>query len=225
MKRAICLLTIFVLSLFILVGFKGGDDFKIEIGGSYAVATNPGDVSNVAVRLNTDDETVASYFKENALCLIAVSQDAETQIRISRFSDNFSSDVYDTENLTDDQISEMISLYSSSYESALVVESNGRKFAKTAGVVKEKDGGAEYTVTQYVTVGGGRTYIITCYNPGTGTSKEAEDIFSTFSIKSMSDSLSSYSARKNWMIPLIIAACGVVGLTVFGICKKLFEKN
>ena len=224
MKKSVCVLAIIVLSFFILTGFSGGDGFNIEINNSYAVATEAGEVDTVAARLNTDEATVASYFKENALSLIAISEDGETQIRISRFSDNFSSRVYATENLTDKQISEMISLYSSSYDTAAVIESGGRKFAKTTGLVKEKDGSVDYTVTQYVTVGGGRTYIITCYNPGQGTSNEIKDIFSTFKIENMTNSIDKYESHKKWIIPLMIITCGVIGLTVFGLCKRLFEK-
>ena len=224
MKKTFCILAVFVLAFFTLAGFKGGNGFNIEISNSYAVATEAGEVDTVAARLNTDEETVASYFRENALSLIAVSDDGETQIRISRFSDNFSSDVYDTENLTDKQISEMISLYSSSYDTAVVIENGGRKFAKTVGLIKEKTGQVKYTVTQYVTVGGGRTYIITCYNPGKGTSEEIEGIFSTFTLKDMTARLNGYNTRKKWIIPLIIITCAAVGLSVFGLCKRLFEK-
>ena len=223
MRKTVLILSVFILSFLLLTGFKGGDGFDIEISNSYAVATDSDEVDTVAARLNTDEETVASYFRENALTLIAVSEDGETQIRISRFSDNFSSDVYDTENLTDKQVSEMISLYSSSYDTATVIESDGRKFAKTVGLLKE-NGQVKYTVTQYVTVGGGRTYIITCYNSGNSTSKEVEDIFSTFKVENMTNSLNSYSTRKKWIIPLIIVMCGAVGLSVFGLCKRLFEK-
>ncbi|MBO4433164.1 MAG: hypothetical protein J5852_06510 [Clostridia bacterium] len=224
MKKAILILSVFFLSFLILTGFKGGNGFDIEIGNDYAVATEADKVDTVAARLNTDAAKVASYFKENAVSLIAVSADGGTQIRISRFSDNFSSSVYDTENLTDEQVSEMISLYSSSYDTATVIESGGRKFAKTTGIIKEKDGKVDYTVTQYVTVGGGRTYIITCYNPGQGTSKEIEDIFSTFTVESMTARIDGFETRKNWIIPLIIVACGVIGLSVYGLCKRLFEK-
>lgn len=222
MKKRTYLLLFLIVSVFIMCGFKGGNGFDIEINNSYAVATKSSEVDTVAERLNMEESIVKSYFTKNALKLIAVSSDGKTQVRISRFTDNFSSDVYDAENLNDKQTSQMISLYSSSYDTATVIESDGRKFAKTVGLLK--DSGGEYTVTQYVTIAGGGVYVITCYNPGRGTSEEIENIFSTFTVRDMSTRIAAYQTRRKWIIPLIVVLCVAVVLSVFGLSKKLFEK-
>ena len=222
MKKTMLILSVLTVSILLFSGFKGGDGFTIEVSNSYAVATNADEVDTVAERLNLSEDEVASYFTQNALCFIAVSDDGKTQVRISRFADNFSSDVYDAENLTDEQTSRMISLYSTSYDTATVIESGGRRFAKTVETLE--DSGGVYTATQYITVSGGNIYAITCYNPGDTESDEIESIFSTFKVNDMTASINSYQTRGKWMIPLIVITCGAVGLSVFGICKRLFEK-
>ena len=218
-------LTYIILALLLLcflLGFKGGNGFTIEIGNSFAVATKSSEVDTVAERLNLDISQVKSYFRDNELKLIAVSEDTKTQIRISSFADNFSSSVYDAENLSEEQLGEMVTLYGSSYEMAEIVESDGRSFARITEVLK--DSGGVYTSTQYITVAGGKTYVITCYNQGDTTSDEVEKIFSTFTTRNMTEKLERFEHRKKWIAPAIIIMCGVVGISIVGICKRLYEK-
>ncbi|MBO7520331.1 MAG: hypothetical protein J6T73_06085, partial [Clostridia bacterium] len=127
MKKATYILLFAVAAILIFSGFKGGNGFTIEVSNSYAVATKASEVDIVAARLNMEEDAVASYFKENELVFIAVSSDGKTQIRISRFADNFSSAVYDAQNLTDEQIDEMVSLYGADAESSSIIESDNRK--------------------------------------------------------------------------------------------------
>lgn len=222
MKKKVCFLPLLILLLVFALSFKGGDGFTIEVDNSFAVALKASESDNVAERLKVDENVVKSYFKENSLVFIAISKDTKTQIRISRFADNFSSSVYDSENLSDEKISEMVSLYGGDAQSAETIESGGRKFAVMTELLK--DSGGVYTSTQYVTVAGGKTYIITCYNPGDDTSKDVERIFSTFYVRNMDDRINSYAARKKWILPAIIAMCAVVGVSVVGLCKKLYIK-
>lgn len=220
--KKVYILPFAILVLSLLLAFKGGSGFNIEVDNSFAVATKASEVDTVAERLSMEKEEVAAYFKQNALKFIAVSEDTKTQIRISRFADNYSSDVYDTQNLTDEQVGEMVSLYGADSQSASIIESGERKYAKIVDVLE--DSGGVYTSTQYVTIAGGRTYVITCYNPGDTTSAEVEDIFSTFFVRDMSERISSYETRKKWVIPFIVIMCGAVGVSVVGLCKKLYEK-
>ena len=222
MKRNIYLLPVIILLLVFTLAFKGGNGFTIEVNNSFAVALKASESDNVAERLQVENSVVKDYFKENSLVFIAVSSDTKTQIRISRFADNFSGSVYDSENLSDEKITEIVSLYGADAQSAEITESGGRKFAVMTELLK--DSGGVYTSTQYVTVAGGKTYIITCYNPGEGTSEEVEKIFSTFYVRNMDDRISSYESRKKWILPAIIAMCAVVGVSVIGLCKKLYIK-
>lgn len=211
-----------IMALLVLSGFKGGSGFSIEVDDSFAVATKASEVDEVAERLGIDREEAVSYFKQNDLIFIAVSEDTKTQVRISRFADNFSSDVYDAENLTEEQTAQMISLYSGTDNSVDLIESDNRRFAKTTEVLE--DSGGVYTCTQYVTVAGGRTYVITCYNPSDSPSKEIEDIFSTFTARDMTTRVQRYEYLKGWIIPGVIVMAVIVGICVIGLCKKLYEK-
>ncbi len=222
MKKNACLITILLLLSAFLFGFKGGNGFTIEIDNSFAIATDASEVDTIAERLNMEKSQVASFFRENGLKLIAVSQDTKTQIRISNFADNFSSSVYDAENLTQEQLSQMISLYGESYENVEVIESAGRNFAKITEVLK--DSGGVYTSTQYITVANGRTYVITCHNPGETTSEDIEKFFSSFNIRNMTDKINGFQFQKKWIMPAIIVMCGIVGISVIGICRKLYQK-
>ena len=210
------------MSLFLLMAFKGGSGFNIEVDNSYAVATKASEVDTVAERLSMEQSEVKAYFKENALKFIAVSKDTKTQIRISRFADNFSSSVYDAQNLTDEQINEMASLYGADSDVVSIIESGNRKYAKTTNVLE--DSGGVYTATQYATVAGGRIYVITFYNPGEATSKEVEDIFSTFYVRDMTERINSYEVQKKWTIPFIVIVSLAVVIIVISLCKKLYEK-
>lgn len=222
MNKKICAVFTAIIALFSLLAFKGGSGFNIEVDNSYAVATKASEVDNVAERLSMEPSEVKAYFKENALKFIAVSKDTKTQIRISRFADNFSSSVYDAQNLTDEQVNEMVALYGADSDIVSIIESGSRKYAKTTNVLE--DSGGVYTATQYVTVAGGRIYVITCYNPGETTSKEVEDIFSTFYVRDMTERISSYEVQKKWVIPFIVIMSVAVVVVVISLCKRLYEK-
>ena len=170
MRKKLCLLPLLIAIFLLLSAFKGGSGFSIETDDDFAVATDSSKVGDVADRLGMSKQEVTSYFTKNSLVFIAVSKDKGTQVRISRFEDEFSKKVYDTEKMSDAQIIEMMSLYSESSGVVKAVENGGRKFARTMQVLE--DSGGKYTATQYVTVANGQVYLITCYNPGVGTSEE-----------------------------------------------------
>ena len=234
MRKKLYVLPLILIIFFMFTGFKGGSGFQIEVDDSYAVATEKKEVTAVAERLGVDEKDVKTYFSKNHLKFIAVSKDKMTQIRVAKFADtrtvtdsatgeekDLIATIYDSENLTDEQLSQIILLYSNVQSTATVVESNGRKFAKTTEVLE--DSGGVYTTTQYLTIAGGRTYIITCYNPGEETSDEVEKIFSTFTATDMTTRINDYESKKKWVIPLIILLCGIVGVSVFGICRSMFK--
>ena len=222
MRKKLYLLPVVIILIAVLCGFKGGNGFTIETDDDFAVATEEDDVKDVAKRLSISESEVKKYFSDNSLVFIAVSPDGKTQIRISCFSDEFSNDVYDTENLSDEQVSKMMSLYSTSAGIVKVVESGGRKYAKTVQLLN--DSGGEYTVTHYVTVASRKTYVISCYNPGVGTSSEVKEIFSTFSANDLSTEIKNYDTQKKWVMPAVIAAFTIVLVCVVGLCIKLYEK-
>ena len=223
MKNKICVLLILVFSFVFLCAFKGGSGFSVEADDSFAVATKSSEVEQVAERLSLETAEVSSYFKQNALKFIAISEDGKTQIRISRFADSFSGDIYDSENLTPEKIAEMASLYGADTGKVDIVENGGRKFAKITEVLE--DSGGEYTSTQYVTVASGRTFVISCYNPGKTTSAEVEKVFGTFTVKSIDEHIKSYSLGRKLVMPAIIIACILVAVTVIGLIRRLYQKE
>ena len=223
MKKKICILLLVVFSFVLLSAFKGGSGFSVEVDDSFAVATKSSEVEEVAQRLSLETEEVFSYFEQNALKFIAISEDGKTQIRISRFADSFSGDIYDSENLTPENIAEMVSLYGADTGKVDIVENGGRKFAKITEILE--DSGGQYTSTQYVTVASGRTFVISCYNPGKTTSEEVEKIFGTFTVKSIDEHIKSYSVGKKLVLPAIIIACIFVAVTVIGLIKNLYQKE
>ena len=222
MKRKVCLVFLLISAFAFILGFKGGNGFTIEVDNSFAVALKTSEADNVAERLGIEIDAVKSYFKANSIVFIAVSEDKKTQIRISRFADNFSGSVYDSENLTEEQIAEMVSLYGGDAQYAETSKIGGRKFAVMTELLK--DSGGVYTSTQYVAVAGGQTYIITCYNPGEGTSKQVKKILSTFYVKDINERISGYETLKKWILPGIIVMCAAVGISVVSLCKKLYIK-
>ncbi len=218
--------------------------FSITVGATsyeYTISTDDGfisaksedDLTVISEKLNMTSQDLHSYFTKNGLIYIAVSLDGKSQVKISAFTDNFSSEVGDIAYLNDAVMEEFIEAVSGDADSpAQIVTNNGRKFLCLKDTLK--DSGGVYTVTQYITICNNQTFYFAGYNDGEDTSQAILDIFETFKLHEVvTPSPNENSPQKNSTIaiPSILINCGVVlfaivaAVALFGIIKPYFKKT
>ncbi len=199
-------------------------EYSISPSDNFTTAQHGDDLTEISQKLNMSADDLSAYFNKNGLVYLAVSDDAKTQIRLSAFTDNFSSAVSDISYLDQAALSEFMSAVSEDGESSCeLVTSNNRKYI----VVKDtlQDSGGAYTVTQYITICDSKTFYLSCYNEGEGTSDEINSVFKSFSLRQIEIEENTDNT------PLIFIAIGVIIFTclaivmIIGIIKKLTAKE
>lgn len=157
-------------------------EYTITAGDDFVSAKYGDNLDNVAERLNMKPQDINSYFTKNGLIYLAVSSDSKTQVKISAFCDNFSSEVSDIEYLDDIGLSKFVSAISEDLDTpAQVIENAGRKFLCIKDTLN--DSGGVYTVTQYITIFDSKTFYFAGYNPGEDTSNEVTAMFNSFQLQ------------------------------------------
>ena len=194
-------------------------EYNISTDKSFTTVRSGDDLTDIAEKLNMTTDELNGYFNKNGLLYLSVSEDAKTQIRLSAFSDNFSSVAEDISHLSDSQLKEFLNAVSNDGENDCeIVENGGRKFIKTKDTLV--DSGGTYTVTQYITICNNKTFYLSCYNEGDDTSAQTEEIFKNFSLNTVSD-----EPADNKLYVFIIAGIVVFSLLslimIIGLIKNL----
>ena len=193
--------------------FAIGYQYTISEGNDFTSAKYGENLDAVAKKLNMTSQDINSYFTKNGLIYLAVSSDNKTQVKISAFSDNFSSEVADISYLDDDGLSQFVSAISEDCDfPAQIIENGGRKYVCVKNTLN--DSGGLYTVTQYITICNNQTFYFAGYNPGDETSSDITSMFESFRLKSdivTAEELTDTQKKIN--INLIFINLGVV---VFG---------
>ncbi len=224
MKYRILAVIVILVALFSINVSAATYEYSISPSDNFTTAQRGDDLTEISQKLNMNADDLSAYFNKNGLIYLAVSDDAKTQIRLSAFTDNFSSAVSDISYLDQAALNEFMSAVSEDGESSCeLVTSNIRKYI----VVKDtlQDSGGAYTVTQYITICDSKTFYLSCYNEGEDTSDEINLVFKSFSLRSI-------EAEENAAnIPLVFIAVGIlifVALAIvmiIGIIKKLTTKD
>ncbi|MBQ6717587.1 MAG: hypothetical protein IJN22_01695 [Clostridia bacterium] len=202
-----------VAALLLLLTFSvsaAGYEYAIDTDADFTSAKYGDDLTEISEKLNMTTDDLNTYFSKNGLLYLAVSDDAKTQVRLSAFTDNFSSAVSDISYLDDKALGEFMSAVSEEDENSCeVILNNGKKFI----VVKDtlKDSGGTYTVTQYITICDNKTFYLAGYNEGDQTSQEIEKIFKSFEINGTLPQSNDYN------LPLIYVIAGIILFTVLAL--------
>ena len=202
-----------VAALLLLLTFSvsaAGYEYAIDTDADFTSAKYGDDLTEISEKLNMTTDDLNTYFSKNGLLYLAVSDDAKTQVRLSAFTDNFSSAVSDISYLDDKALYEFMSAVSEEDDNNCeVVVNNGRKYI----VVKDtlKDSGGIYTVTQYITICDNKTFYLAGYNEGDQTSQEIEKIFKSFEINGTLPQSNDYN------LPLIYVIAGIILFTVLAL--------
>lgn len=175
------LLTVFALIITLLSFTVSAElSYNITVDENFSVVTADDDLKAMSQKLNISEDSLSSYFKSGLLYL-AVSKDNQTQIKLSSYTDEFSSTVKDISFLDGAAIEEFKNTLCGDGDYICTTQINkGRTF-----IVMQKtlsDSGGIYTVTQYITICDGKSYHLSCYNPGTQTSDTVKSIFESFSL-------------------------------------------
>ena len=209
MKYRILAVIVIILSLLCISVSASSYEFALSLGAGFTSAQSGDNLDDIAQKLNMTTDELNSFFNKNGLLYLAVSNDTKTQIRLSAFTDNFSSAAVDIANLQDDQLTEFKHAVSGDNENTDLTQGrNGRKFIVVKNTLQ--DSGGVYTVTQYITVCDSKTFYLSCYNDGSDTSNEVRSIFEGFELNAVSQ------AKSNNTI-FILIACGITVFTAVAV--------
>ncbi len=220
MKIKILILSIVMILLLSLCISAQDTEYSITVPSNFSVTHKGDDLQAVADKLGISQTTLSEYFTKNGLLYLAVSKDAKTQIRLSAFNDNFSSEVGDISYLDKTGLDELVAAVGGN-NNATVTQNGNRKFVVTKNTLK--DSGGVYTVTQYITIANSKTYYLSCYNEGTDTSNETLAIFGDFSITEKLAETPNYKLHSALIWAGIVLFSAVAVFVIADIVKNGFK--
>ncbi len=221
--RILALIVIFILLLGINVT-ASNYEYNISTSNEFISAQNGNNLDAVAQKLNMTTEELNSFFNKNGLLYLAVSDDAKTQIRLSAFTDNFSSAAIDIANLEQNQLNEFKNSVSGDNNTSFFTQtSDGRKFIAVKNTLQ--DSGGVYTVTQYITICDSKTFYLSCYNEGTDTSNEVQSIFESFKLNYIEKEPENFNALSLLILVGIIAFICLALIMLIGIIKLKIKES
>lgn len=216
--RILAVITALML-LFSLTVSAASYEYNLSTGDDFTCVGYGDDMTDIAQKLNMTADELNAYFNKNGLLYLAVSDDTSTQIRLSAFTDNFSSAVCDISHLNEEQLNEFMNSISDNSETGCTVtDNNGRKYVTVTNTLN--DSGGVYTVTQYVTICDSKTFYLSCYNNGTETSEQVKNIFNNFSLNSVTTEKNGFAIKFVFITAGIVLFLGLAVFTVIGIVKK-----
>ncbi len=227
MKRKFLVVLLALISLLSFNISAQETNYSITVPEGFSATDKSDNMEAVANQLGLDLKALNEYFDQNGLIYLAVSADAKTQIRLSALSDNFSSAVSDISFLDEQGLADFTAAIGGENKTE-IIEKGNRKFVKTVNTLR--DSGGIYTVSQYVTIADNATYYLSCYNDGTTTSAQVDEIFKSFNI--FSQKPTAYADDKPSFTKTIILASigGVIFLAVavfmaIGILKPYLKEK
>lgn len=214
-----------VTALLLLLTFSvsaAGYEYDISLGANFVSAKSGDDLTEISEKLNMTTDDLNTYFNKNGLLYLAVSADTKTQVRLSAFTDNFSSAVSDISHLDDKALDEFISAVSEEDEGGCeVVVNNGRKYIVVKNTLK--DSGGIYTVTQYITICNSKTFYFAGYNEGENTSDVINTLFKSFTLQEKPLDTPDYTIPTIFIIIGIAVFSALAIIMVIGIIKSYLK--
>ena len=196
--------------------------FDITVGDDYLTARQGENLSDIASVIGATETQLASDFNKGGLLYLSAAPDNSVRIKLSAFADNFSVKAIDIAYLDDKNMAEFLSTLGGEPDNSVALqESGGRKYAVISETV-----GDSYTVTQYITICGGKTYYLSCYNNGKETSDTVKQIFESFTLIQKTESGGSPVWLSVVMIFGIIAFSIIAVMMAVGIIRNIkFKEN
>lgn len=209
MKTRIFNIFIILITVLLLSAATVSQDFSIALGDEFVSVQSGDNLDTVSQKLSLTTAQLKSYF-DDGLLYLAVTDDGKTQIKISAYTNNFSSEVVDISNLDDQMLYKFAdTIDDKSASPATIVSNRDRKYVCIKDV--HKDSGGIYTVTQYVTICNKKTYHFVAYNDGEDTSDLINSAFESFEIANQQMPPAEYTPK------LIIIMIGIVLFSIIAI--------
>ena len=219
MKYRVLALVLIVIAVMCISVSASTYEYSISPGDDFTSVQSGDDFTQISQKLNMSVDQLNTYFSKNGLIYLAVSNDAKSQIRISAFTDNFSSAVNDIAYLDDVTLNEFISAISEGNESNCeIIVNKNRKFILVKDTLK--DSGGVYTVTQYITICNNHTFYFAGYNQGENTSPEIKKAFESFTVNELQVESPNYTVPTILIIAGIVASTAVAVFMIIGIVKS-----
>ena len=209
MKTRIFNILVILITILLLSAATVSKDFSISLGEEFVSVQSGDNLDAISQKLSMTTAQLKSYF-DDGLLYLAVTDDSKTQIKISSYTNNFSSEVVDISNLDDQMLYEFAeTIDDKSASPATIVLNRDRKYVRIKDV--HKDSGGIYTVTQYVTICNKKTYHFVAYNDGEETSDLVNSAFESFEITNLQKPSAEYTPK------LIIIMVGIVIFSIIAI--------
>ncbi len=193
---AVTVLTVMLVS--VVSALEIGDDFYLY----------GRDNKKLADVLSMSEAEVSAYCKDNSITLLAVNADNTKQIRETTRETEFSKTVNNLAVLSDGEIADLThQLCGIENVKGRVIEKDAYKYLKIE--VKSKDSGGEYILTQYITVKGGKSVVLSFYTSGGKDTSYTEDIFNS--------QFSNTSATKGWLtaaLAVLLLICAALSVMI-----------
>lgn len=197
-KLLISVVAVCVLLTTVVSALEIGDDFYLY----------GRDDNKLATALNMTVDEVKSYCDQNNISVLAVNKDNTKQIREVVCETEFSKTVKNLAVLKNDEILDLTyQLCGIENAKGKVIEKNAYKYLKIE--VKGKDSGGEYILTQYITVRGGKSVVLSFYTSGKKDTSYTEDIFNS--------QFSDTSATKGWLtaaLAVLLLICAALSVMI-----------
>lgn len=224
MKTRIFNILVILITVLLLSAASTNNEFTISLGKEF-ISAKPGDnLESVSQKLSMTTGELNSYFTQNGLLYLAVTDDAKTQIKISTYSDNFSSEVSDIANLNDEMLNSFVNTIGEKSSSPATIVLNGeRKFVCVKDI--HKDSGGVYTVTQYITICNNKTYYFVGYNDGEDTSAQIKSAFESFEVINRQEPTTDYTPQMILIIAGIVVFSIVAIIMIVGIVKHAHKSS
>ena len=103
MKTRIFNIFIILITVLLLSAATVSQDFSIALGDEFVSVQSGDNLDTVSQKLSLTTAQLKSYF-DDGLLYLAVTDDGKTQIKISAYTNNFSSEVVDISNLDDQML-------------------------------------------------------------------------------------------------------------------------
>ena len=221
MKYRILAIIVILIALMSITTYASSYEYNISPNSNFTAATSNDDLTQISQKLNMTSDELKNYFNKNGLVYLAISDDTKTQIRISCFTDNFSSAVTDMSYLSDEALLEFANAINEDKSTREIITNNDRKYIKVKDTLQ--DSGGIYTVTQYITICSNKTFYFIGYNQGADTSEEISQAFDSFKINETVSQTPTKGIPPMLLIIGIVVFSIIAVMMIIGIVKTILK--
>lgn len=198
--------------------------FSIDAGKDFLVY--PQSKEELAKILNMKTEDIKAYCEENNILYLAADKNNTRQIRLSVYTNTFSSSVGNISTLSNDKITALAEDISG-FEGVRgeIVKKGEQKFLKIQ--LRSDDSGGGYILTQYITVAQKQNMVLSFYNSENVNPDYINSVFDSFESPLFEKAEEEGSKTLQYIIPaatiLLLVICVILGFSIVKDLKSADE--